>query len=163
MPMSSSSRFPHATLSTRSKLSSHSLLPHYLILPQRPIPPVLRLKQHRATFQALQTMPLPLFDIQDRATRNHVIRLNQSPIRGVEILLKMPTDADASFAGTFVPMYRHHSPRIQRIQHPLRQIIQAISKIQVYPKSRRGLCRCRQLFQHLLVDDHICRLLPKPE
>ena len=113
----------------------------YLPLLQRPIRPILTLKQHRATLQTLQTMPLSLLYIQHNPTRNHVNCLNQSSLRVVEILLKMPENAYTGLARTIVPMYRHHNPWLQGIQHPLRQILQAVSKIQVYPKSRQGLCR----------------------
>lgn len=78
---------------------------HYYIFLQRPICPIFRLQQHRPTLQALQTMPLSSFYIQDYPTRNHINRLRQHTMLIIEILLKVSSNTDASLGAILLPMY----------------------------------------------------------
>ena len=57
---------------------SYLWLTHYLILIQRPIGTIFRLKKYRPRLQALQTMPLSFLYIQDWSSRVHIYSFNYS-------------------------------------------------------------------------------------
>lgn len=80
----------------------------YLIFFQRPVRPILRLQQNGSRFKALQAMPLSFLYIQHHTTRHHINSLNKPPIRVIEILLKVPTDANTSLRRSLMSVDRHH-------------------------------------------------------
>ena len=59
---------------------------------------ILRLKKDSSRFKAFEAMPLSYFYVQDSTPRNHINSIYQITILIIEVLFKMPTDADASFA-----------------------------------------------------------------
>ena len=67
----------------------------------------------------------------------------------------MPTHTNHRFRRTQMPMNRHHSPRLQSIEHPLRAIGRRIPQIQIHPQPRRSLSLSAKLVQNLFVNDHI--------
>ena len=127
---------------------------HHLLLPQLPPRPILRLKQHRPGLQALQAMPLSGLDIQHNSARHHINCLSEMSFRVVEILLEVPTNTYTRLRRILMPMYGHHRPRLQRIQHTLALIIRRIPQIHGHAEPRTLLRLRRQLVKDLLIYNH---------
>lgn len=51
----------------------------------------------------------------------------------IEVLLKMPPHTNHRLRTPLMPMYRHHRPQLNRIQHPLTPILRRIPQIQIHP------------------------------
>ena len=122
---------------------------HHLILFQRLVRSILGFQQHRPALQALQTMPLILLYIQHNPTRHHIYGICKIALFIIEVLLKMPTNANTRLRSVFMSVSRHHRPWLQRIQHPLRPVISTVAQIQVAAKPRRLLRLLGQLIKYL--------------
>ena len=75
--------------------------------------------------------------------------------RVVEILLEVPTNTYARLRSTLMPMYGHHRPRLQRIQHTLTLIIRRIPQIHGHAEPRTLFRLRRQLVKYLRINNHI--------
>ena len=59
---------------------------------------------------APQPTPQAFLNVQYYPTRHHINGLRQPPVRVIEVLLKMPADADTRLRRAFMPMYGRHRP-----------------------------------------------------
>lgn len=126
----------------------------HIPLPQRGPGAVLALEEDGAGLQGLEGVPLHGGDIQHIAAGHHIHRLDQRAAVIVQILLEMPEDAHHRLRRGPVPMDRHHRPRLDRIQHPLRAVLRRIPQVQVHPQTGRGLSPGSEVVKDLRGDDH---------
>ena len=101
-------------------------------------------------------MPLAFGDVHahTRAAGDHVDDLRHLPVIGTEDFPQVPAEADHRLGGGRVPMDGQHRPGLERIQHPLRQVLRRIPKVQIHPEPRRLLRPRGQFVKYFRVDDH---------
>ena len=96
----------------------------YFVLFQRMIWSILTFVKHGTALKAFQRMPSVFLHIQHPQIP---ISIPHYPFRFIAILIiEYPTDSspqnDYGFRRSMVSVYRHYSPWLQRIQHPLRLV-----------------------------------------